>query len=138
MNKFIGACIGGCVIAALWFTDSFWTGHLPINSNRVFDNTGNLYNVSRAINEDTLFNAQEYNAYSFPFLSAGNLNVYVFFFAIYSATLSYAFLYHRHEIALGFKNTWKSLRRKPTKEDNGYQDVHNRLMASYAEAPEWW
>ncbi|EMR68687.1 putative opt oligopeptide transporter protein [Eutypa lata UCREL1] len=135
--NFIGACISGCVIAALWYTNSNFTGYLPINSNRVYDNTGQLYNVSRTVDVEGLFSDKEYQSYSFPFLSSGNLVVYLFFFSIYSATISYAYLYHRHEIAMGFRNLVNSFRRTNKKTEVGYDDIHNQLMAKYDDAPEW-
>ncbi|KAI4868184.1 OPT-domain-containing protein [Hypoxylon rubiginosum] len=137
-NKFLGAVISGCVIAAFWYTNTYNTGYLPINSNRVFDNTAGLYNVSAAIDERGLFDAAKYEAYSFPFLSAGNIIVYLFFFAIYTAIISYAFLYHRHEIAMGFRALVNSFRKNKDGRGEQYQDVHNRLMSKYPEVPEWW
>jgi len=64
-------------------------------------------------------------------MAAGNVTVYFWFFAIYSAVVSYAFLYHRHEIAMGFKNLFKR------KKALGYTDVHNKLMSVYPEVSEW-
>jgi hypothetical protein len=67
---------------ALWYTNTWNTGYLPINSNvglnltcvapqylsrfpqRVFDNTGNFYNVSNAVGSNTLFNQTLYENYS--------------------------------------------------------------------------
>ncbi|KAI1084287.1 OPT-domain-containing protein [Whalleya microplaca] len=137
-NKFIGACISACIIAAIWYTNTWNTGYLPINSNRVFDNTGGIYNVTNAVDDRGLFDPVKYENYSFPFLAAGNLVVYLFFFGIYAATVSYAYLYHRHEIALGFKNLFNSFRKNKDSEVGRYQDVHNRLMSKYLEVPEWW
>ncbi|KAI1271973.1 OPT oligopeptide transporter protein-domain-containing protein [Xylaria sp. FL0933] len=79
-----------------------------------------------------------YESYSFPFLSAGNLVLYLFFFAMYSATASYAYLYHRHGIAMGFRSLWSSIRRAKNIQGDPYYDVHNRLMSQYKEVPEWW
>ncbi|KAI0171718.1 OPT-domain-containing protein [Hypoxylon sp. FL1284] len=137
-NKFVGGAVAGCVIASFWYTNTYNTAYLPINSNRVFDNTGGLYNVSAAVDERGLFDAARYEAYSFPFLSAGYLVEYMFFFAIYTAILSYAFLYHRHEIAMGFRALYRSFRRGGGGGGELYQDVHNKLMAKYPEVPEWW
>ncbi|KAI1764832.1 OPT-domain-containing protein [Hypoxylon sp. FL1150] len=137
-NKFIGAAISGCIIAAFWYTNTYYTGYLPINSNRVFDNTGGLYNVSASIDDRGLFDAAKYEAYSFPFLSAGSINGYLFFFAIYAAIISYAYLYHRHEIMMGFRALYNSFRKNRDGRGEQYQDVHNRLMAKYPEVPEWW
>ncbi|CAJ2510592.1 Uu.00g062170.m01.CDS01 [Anthostomella pinea] len=124
-----------------WFpnwTNTYNTAYLPLNSNRVFDNVGHLYNVTNAVDERGLFNSAKYEAYSFPFLAAGNLVEYMMFFAIYSATVSYTYLYHRHEITIGFKSLFNSFRKNKDSEMGQYKDAHNRLMASYREVPEWW
>jgi len=134
-NKFIGTFTASFVAMGFWYTNTYNTGYLPINSNRVFDNTGKRFNISRAIDNRGLFDPVKYEAYSPAFLAAGNLTVYMFFFAIYSATISYAYLYHRHEIAMGFRNFIGGFRRNKNKERGAteYTDVHNRLMSKYKE-----
>jgi hypothetical protein len=104
-------------------------GYLPINSNRVFDHFGELFNVSKAINEKGLFDAAKYEAYSKANLSAGYLVLYLAFFAIYTAAISYAYLYHRHEIIMGLRNLFNSFRKNKNIEYE-YTDIHNRLMAA--------
>jgi OPT family small oligopeptide transporter len=131
-NKFVGSFFAMFVILAIWFSNSYNTGYLPINSNRVFDHFGELFNVSKAINEKGLFDAAKYEAYSQANLSAGYLVLYLFFFAIYTATISYAYLYHRHEIIMGFRNLFNSFRKHKNMEYE-YTDIHNRLMAAYPE-----
>ena len=137
LNKVIGAFFSFFTIIGLYYTNTYWTGYLPINSNRVFDNTGQLYNISRAIDSRGIFDAEKYEDYSPAYLAAGNLSVYLFFFGVYPATLVYAYLYHRYEIVTGFKNLINSFRKKKDTEIGQYQDVHNRLMAKYPEVPEW-
>ncbi|KAJ7133961.1 OPT oligopeptide transporter protein-domain-containing protein [Mycena crocata] len=131
-NLFLGAVITLPIIAALWFTNTWNTGYLPINSNIVFDNTGNLYSVAETVGADTLFNQTLYESYSPAYLSASNALLYGVFFAVYTATLSHAFLYHRREIVHGFRSI---LSRGKTSES--HTDVHVRLMESYKEVPEW-
>ncbi|KAJ7488401.1 OPT-domain-containing protein [Mycena latifolia] len=131
-NTFLGAIITFPIIAALWYTNTWQTGYLPINSNHVFDNTGNLYNVTNAVGADTLFDQTAYENYSPAYLAAGNILIYGVFFAVYTATLSHAFLYHRREIAHGFRSL---VSRKKTSEV--HKDVHVRLMMAYKEVPEW-
>jgi OPT family small oligopeptide transporter len=133
LNRAIGMFFSFFIVIAIWYTNTYNTGYLPINSNRVFDNTGNLYNVSRAINAKGLFDAAKYEAYSPPFLSAGNLTIYVFFFAIYPASLTYIYLNHWAEVKMGFRNLWNSFRKNKDTEIGQYKDVHNRLMAKYPE-----
>lgn len=137
-NRFIGAFASFWIVLAFWYSNVYNTGYLPINTNRVYDNMGKLYNISRAVDDKGMFDQQGYENYSPPFLGAGNVVIYMFFFAIYTSTLTYAILYHRHEIAMGFKVLFKSLRKKTPLENEHILDVHNRLMKSYKEVPEWW
>ncbi|CAK5282652.1 unnamed protein product [Mycena citricolor] len=121
------------VIVAIWYTNTWNTGYLPINSNRVFDNTGNFYNVSRAVGPDTLFDAQLYDNYSPAYLAAANIIIYGVFFAVYTATLSHAILYHRRDMLHGFKSILSFGR----KTSDMHRDVHVRLMEQYKEVGEW-
>ncbi|KAI4740640.1 OPT-domain-containing protein [Aureobasidium sp. EXF-12298] len=132
INRFAGLVISAFAVLGVWYSNTFNTGYLPINSNKVFDHYGKFYNVTRTLDHRGMFDAAKYTAYSPAYLSAANLTVYACFFAIYTATISYAFMYHRHEIMMGFKNLFHRGEREE------YNDVHNRLMAVYPEVPEWW
>ncbi|RSL94424.1 hypothetical protein CEP52_012651 [Fusarium oligoseptatum] len=134
-NRFVGAFISMWVVLGLWYSNIYNTGFLPINSNRVYDRFGDLYNVTRAINDRGLFDAEKYEDYSPPFLGAGNVVIYIFFFGIYTSTLTYAILFHRREIVTGFKGLFNSMRKKkPTGNDEIHDlDVHTRLMKAYRE-----
>jgi len=130
-NLYAGALLYVPIVAAIWYSNSFNTGYLPINSNHVFDNTGSPYVVTNILTADGLFNQTAFEEYSPAYLAAGNMTVYIAFFAIYTATISYAFLYHRHEIAKGFRAMWQGRHHEG-------KDIHNRLMSVYKEVPEWW
>ena len=65
-------------------------------------------------------------------MSAANSFIYGAFFAVYTSTITHAALYHRREIASGFKNL---IARKSAFANS--KDVHTRLMRSYKEVPEW-
>lgn len=131
VNQYIGLLISIPIVAGIWYNNVFNTGYLGINTNRVFDNTGSPYNVTRILTPEGLFDEAAYKEYSPAYLSAGNLTVYVGFFALYTATITYTILYHRHEIAKGFRSLFRN-------EKNDAKDIHNRLMQAYPEAPEWW
>lgn len=104
MNVVGGAMLLGFpVILAVYFTNTWYTGYLPINSNHLFDNTGSRFNVSRIINSDFTLNVQEYENYSPAYQTAGNAVVFFFFFAIYTATAVHAGLYYKKEIMNGFR-----------------------------------
>ncbi|KAJ7465786.1 OPT-domain-containing protein [Mycena galericulata] len=131
-NTFLGTLITFPMIVALWYSNTWNTGYLPINSNHVYDNTGSLYTVSKAVGNNTLFDQALYDNYSPAYLAAGNILIYGVFFSVYTATLTHAFLYHRQAIFHGFKSVFS---RKKTSEM--HRDVHVRLMEAYKEVPEW-
>lgn len=137
-NYFVGSMISFFVLVAIYYSNTYNTAYLPINSNHVFDNTGARYNVTSILNEKGIFDAEKYEAYSPPFLAAGNIVVYLFFFAVYSATVTYGALYHWREISMGFKSFFNSFRKNKNEIADDQLDVHNRLMKAYKEVPEWW
>ncbi|CAE6449591.1 unnamed protein product [Rhizoctonia solani] len=132
-NNFIGMLTTFPIVLSLWLTNTWYTGHLPINSNRPYDRFGKQYKVTSVIDDNGFYDQAAYEAYSPLYLSAGQAFLYGSFFAVYPATLVHAILYHRHEIVRGFKSL---IKRKDPRRDN--RDVHNRLMAAYPEVPEWW
>ncbi|KAJ6496033.1 OPT oligopeptide transporter protein-domain-containing protein [Mycena sanguinolenta] len=129
---FLGALVTFPIIVAIWYTNTWNTGYLPINSNFVFDNTANRYSVANATGTDNLFNQTMYENYSPPYLSASQATQYGIFFALYTATLSYSLLNHRREIMHVFRST---ISRHKT--FDMHKDVHVRLMESYKEVTEW-
>jgi len=133
MNGIVGMVLTGFMIMGLYWTNTWNTAYLPINSNRTFDRYGKRYNISRSIDDRGHFSKEEYEAYSQAYMAAGNITVYFWFFAAYSAVVSYAYLYHRHEIVMGFKNLFRRGKRHDI-----YDDVHNKLMSVYPEVSEWW
>ncbi|KAK3986783.1 hypothetical protein QBC44DRAFT_383800 [Cladorrhinum sp. PSN332] len=153
-NYFIGALITGFIVLGVYLSNAFYTGYFPLISNLTFDRFGNTYNISAVVNHKGEFDGPKYEAYSAPFLSAGNVVVYTIFFALYSATVAYGILYHRFEIMLGFRTAWSQTKarilrtwRRARGVGGEHQealtvadklDVHNRLMQAYPEVPEWW
>ncbi|PNP47306.1 hypothetical protein TGAMA5MH_01122 [Trichoderma gamsii] len=139
-NLFIGMFFSMFIVIAVYFTNTYNTAYLPINSNKPYDHYGNRYNVTAILDDRGIIDNVKYQAYSPPYLSAGNIIIYMFFFSAYTAALTYGFLYHRLEIAMGFKDLINSFR--PSKRDEVEKgqilDVHNRLMKKYKEVPEWW
>ncbi|WWC92468.1 OPT family small oligopeptide transporter [Kwoniella dendrophila CBS 6074] len=141
INQFIGMFFTMFMIIGIYWSNTWNTGYLPINSNHVFDNKGKAFNVQKVIDKRGIFDSIKYQTYSQPWMSAGNLTIYFWFFAQYSCTISYAFLFHRKEIAHGFRGLWRSLRRnkQDTIDENDLsEDIHCRLMRTYPEVPEWW
>ncbi|KAL2278304.1 hypothetical protein FJTKL_14572 [Diaporthe vaccinii] len=141
LNKCLGMFLWGIVILGIYYSNTWATGYLPINSNRVYDHFGELYNVSRALDDRGLYDHEKYMDYSAAYLSAANSIVYCAFFGIYTSAITHVILFHRYEITMGFKGFWASIRRKKAQggvEGGEYTDVHNRLMTAYPEVSEWW
>ncbi|KAK1990115.1 OPT superfamily oligopeptide transporter [Colletotrichum falcatum] len=135
LNTFIGVVLGGITIVGLYWTNSYNTAYLPINSNLMYNHFGNPYNVSRILDRRGWLDEAKYQAYSPGYLAASSITMYYYFFAVYSATVSYAILYHRHDIAIGFRSFVRSFKKEAS---NDYKDVHTKMMSNYPEVPEWW
>ena len=132
-NVFLGALITTPIVLAIWYTNTWNTAYIAINSDHVLDNTGSHYKILRVVDNDTaLFDEEGYKAYSPAYLSAGMALQYGMFFAVYTATITHTILYHRREIVAGFRNL---ISRKSAFADS--KDVHTRLRRSYREVPEY-
>ncbi|WXC46223.1 hypothetical protein QX201_005916 [Fusarium graminearum] len=130
-NMFLGAVLGGITIIAMYWNNTYNTGYLPINTNTMFDNTGAKYNVSSILDDRGLLDVEKYQAYSQVHIAAS-----IYFFAVYSAVISYAAIYHWNDIKLGFVSLYQSF--KKDSKVNQFKDVHTKLMEKYREVPEWW
>ncbi|PFH59349.1 hypothetical protein XA68_12478 [Ophiocordyceps unilateralis] len=166
-NAVGGMFLTGLLIPIVWFTNTWNTGFMPIITNRVHDHFGKLYRVSNTLDSRGMFDAEKYAKYSQPYLGAANALAYGWHFAIYTAIITHVVLYHRTQVIMGFKsifNCLRSLRKTKVRgashraNEEGYSDVHNRLMSAYPESksarsselaslnadqvappvPEWW
>ncbi|KAK8845358.1 OPT family small oligopeptide transporter [Kwoniella newhampshirensis] len=137
VNQVAGLLVAACIILAVWYTNTWNTGYLPINSNGTFDNTGGSYNVTAILNSKGALDEGLYQAYSKPFFGAGYIVYNMWAFASYTAAFSYVFLFHRKDIARGFKGVYRSFFKHDEEEDNLEEDIHYRLMKVYREVPEW-
>lgn len=73
-------------IIIFWWTNAYNTAYLPINSNRTYDNTGKSYKVQKVLDSKGQFDFAKFNQYSEPWMSAGKLVLYFWFFAAYTAS----------------------------------------------------
>lgn len=136
-NNYLGTLIAGaCVIPAIYFTNLYYTAYLPINSSRLFTNTGEEYEVTKILT-DNILDEEKYQSYSPPYYSAANLVVYGAFFALYPALIVHAILYHSDTLKKGVTGIWYSIKSKKRTIDQ-FTDAHSRMMAQYDEVPLWW
>ena len=54
-----------------------WAAYTPINSNESFDNTGNIYNVTRILGDDGYVNVDAYKEYGPPYFSGEHRSIFL-------------------------------------------------------------
>jgi OPT family oligopeptide transporter len=129
----IANMVGGIVIfftivaAGLKYSGVWFAEYLPVINSHAYDNTGNQYNVSMILDEQTRFDLDKYNAYSPLFLPTQFALAYGLSFAAVAAVIVHVVLYHGKEI-------WQQFKLARHQED----DVHMKMMKKYRDAPDWW
>jgi OPT family small oligopeptide transporter len=143
INMFVGILIGAIMTLIAYYKNAWNTGYLPINGNDTYDNTGGSYKISSILDAAGDFDNAKFQAYSQPWMSAGYVISYLWYFAMYSATFTYVAIYHWRDIALAYGSFKRSIRRSlkrsnPDDEDEHLaEDIHYKLMQAYPEVPEW-
>ncbi|CAI8494580.1 unnamed protein product [Pichia kudriavzevii] len=140
-NQFIGTMIAFFCIVGVYYTNYKWTGFLTINSNSIFDNTGESYQVQKVMSNGKL-DLAKYAQYGPPYYTAANLVVYGAFFAIYP----FGFIYTLWEdwtnvkkAMIGFFDMLKNPKSLFTESNfANYKDPHSRMMSRFKEVPDWW
>ncbi|KAL7920198.1 OPT superfamily oligopeptide transporter [Trichoderma austrokoningii] len=134
VNYASGMAFMGFVIAPIaYFSNAWHSGYLPINTNKVYDDSANLYDVRRILNANMTLDEAKYDAYSIPWLSSNQILKLGAFFMIYVAVPIQMLLWHRKQITLSLRSIWD-----PATRQNEFNDVHNRLMRRYKSCPDWW
>lgn len=137
-NQFLGTFIAGAIlIPAVFWSNYKWTGYLPINSNSIFNNQGERYDV-RSILTNGLLDKKKYQKVGPPFYTAANLVVYGSFFAIYPFAIIYTFATDWKAIVFSCKDFWQTIRNPRRSNFEDHDDCHSQMMAKYKEVPDWW
>ncbi|KAL7940813.1 small oligopeptide transporter, OPT family [Trichoderma barbatum] len=127
-NTLIGVVVFFWITAiAVHFSGVSYAKYIPMGTSSVYDNTGNVYNVSRVLNPDLTLNLDAYKAYSPLFLPTTYAVSFGVSFAMVVSVLINTGLFHGSEI-------WLRAKLARRQED----DVHMRLMKKYQDAPDWW
>ncbi|VVT57172.1 uncharacterized protein SAPINGB_P005570 [Magnusiomyces paraingens] len=136
-NNYLGTLLAGVVvIPAVYYSNMYYTGYLPINSSRLFTNTGEEYSVEQVLTNNILDN-DKYQQYSPPYYTAANLVVYGAFFALYPALIVHTFLYYRDILWNGLKGVWQSVIDRQS-QIKTFADPQSRMMSQYSEVPLYW
>lgn len=127
-NTLIGMVVFYWIVAAaIHFKGLFYSKYLPISDSNSYDNTGNMYNVSRILDDQGRFDLEKYKSYSPLFLSTSFMLSYGLSFATIVAVIVHTILFHGQDLWIRFK-----------KFGNEEEDVHARLMARFKPVPLWW
>ncbi|KAG8872863.1 hypothetical protein FRB97_007281 [Tulasnella sp. 331] len=112
----------------LYYTNTWYSEYMPINSRYSYDRFGNFYNVTRILDAaNSTLDLDAFKTYSPLLLPAAFALSYGIAFAAISSTTVHAFLFFRQQI---WAQSRMSLSEQP--------DIHARLMSKYAEVPDWW
>jgi OPT family oligopeptide transporter len=165
MNVVGGLVIVMWIIAPIaYYKNVFFSSYMPILSSAVFDNTGKIYDVSKILTKDFLFDREAYEKYSRVYLPITYVLSYGLQFAALASLLSHTACWHGKDI---WKQWTRSLKEVEAESKTTYQpvatssngtrdrrrlsrseshleniisqeDVHNRLMRKYKDAPLSW
>ena len=175
MNVVGGLVIVMWIIAPIaYYKNVFNSSYMPILSSSVFDNTGHIYNVTRILTPEFLFDKEAYKDYSRVYLPITYILSYGLQFAALASLLSHTFCWHGKDIwrqwlrslnevkeeskpayepvpgsssipvprsnTSNGKVRHRRLQRTDSQMENiiSQEDVHNRLMKKYKDAPLSW
>jgi hypothetical protein len=104
---------------------SRYTSYLPLSGSNSYDNTANIYNVSKIVDAHGNFEPAAYEAYSTIFMPVTFALGYGISFAVMSCLPVHVYLYHWDDIRKAFMGTNK-------------KDIHARLITRYRDVAWWW
>ncbi|KAK3324637.1 OPT oligopeptide transporter protein-domain-containing protein [Cercophora scortea] len=179
MNVVGGLVVVMWIIAPIaYYSNWLYSSYMPILSAAVFDNTGNVYDVSKVLTKDFVFDRAAYSSYSRVFLPITYVLSYGVQFAGLASLLTHTVCWHGSDIWTQWKKSLEETKGEPkastyaplsgsaTAAANGEpgrrtprrrgprisltrsasssenlmnrEDVHNRLMKRYKDAPMLW
>lgn len=143
VNQYIGIVLGFFTILAVYYTNNKWTAYFPINSNRLFNNKGKVYDVKMILNESSGFDEQKYLKYGPPYFSAANLVLYGAYFFMYPFAILYHLVTEWTSMSQSFVSIWQTVRESFLKDRTSQMrkfkdDPHCQMMSSYEEVPSLW
>ncbi|KAJ4418976.1 hypothetical protein N0V82_005201 [Gnomoniopsis sp. IMI 355080] len=177
MNVVGGLVIIMWIIAPIaYYSNWLYSSYMPIVSAAVFDNKGKIYDVSKILTKDFVFDREAYSNYSRVFLPITYVLSYGVQFAGLAALLSHTACWHGKDIMTQWRRSLHEAKEEPqasyqplsdqpdeysqeaprarslrqsrsmsmSKSDSGLEnlmnreDVHNRLMKRYKDAPMRW
>ncbi|CAK9441336.1 uncharacterized protein LODBEIA_P52050 [Lodderomyces beijingensis] len=149
-NRYLGSMLAFMVILIVYYTNNNFTSYFPINSNRLFNNKAETYNVHDILNENSHFDKAKYQEIGPPYFSAANLVLYGAYFCLYPFSILYHLVTEWSTMRASFVSMWMTLadafRWKKNQSHNHNNDrfgrfaddPHCKMMANYKEVPDLW
>ncbi|KAJ4416946.1 hypothetical protein N0V85_002063 [Neurospora sp. IMI 360204] len=161
MNVVGGLVVVMWIVAPIaYYSNWFYSSYMPILSAAVFDNTGQVYDVSKVLTKDFVLDREAYSKYSRVFLPITYVLGYAVQFAGLASLLTHTICWHGRDIWAQWKQTLgevhgaeskgsyepvaessEGLNRISSRSSENImnrEDVHNRLMRRYKDAPMSW
>lgn len=125
-NVFSGWLFHFALVAPiLYYTNTWWTSYLPLSGSDSYDNTGQVYDVSKIVDASGNFLEAQYKEYSPIFMPATFALSYGLSFAVMACLPVHIFLYY-------WRDMWGAVK------GDGKKDIHARLLMRYKDVPWWW
>lgn len=141
-NQYLGSVLALFVILIVYYTNNKWTGYLPINSNALYNNKGQTYNVHSILDDKNLFDNEKYQDYGPPYFSAANLVLYGAYFCLYPFAILYHIVTEWESMKSSLINVWNTIIDSASDQNNIFgrykDDPHCKMMSKYKEVPDWW
>ncbi|KAL5735608.1 hypothetical protein ACOSP7_030069 [Xanthoceras sorbifolium] len=121
------------LIPIAYWSNAYEAKRFPLFSAHTFDSTGQIYNITRILNEKAFdLNIVGYDNYSKLYLSVMFAFIYGLSFAYLMASISHVALFDGNMI-------WKMWKKTAAADTDQFRDVHTRLMKkNYETVPQWW
>ncbi|KAL2788763.1 OPT superfamily oligopeptide transporter [Aspergillus keveii] len=121
------------VAPACYYSNVWNTAYLPFQSSSIFDNTGNVYNVSRIISDGSFdVDVSEYESYSPVYMpTTYALNTFALAIATLASLISWTALEHRKSIMTVIRDMTR-LRPFSTR------DAQPKEPSTTGDVPAWW
>ncbi|KAK9482682.1 OPT oligopeptide transporter protein-domain-containing protein [Lipomyces starkeyi] len=136
-NRYFGTIVGALTMLFMFYSNYKFTAYIPPNTSNVYDRFGLQYNISKVVVNGT-FDQALYEAYSPPYISAGQLMYQSAAYATYTFGFVYVFLSEWAMVKEAVVGFFKSLKNRKLSNYDRYKDPISVMMRQYPEVPDWW
>jgi hypothetical protein len=95
-----------CLLINIDYSNVMYSSFMPIQSSAVFDNKGNMYNVTRVLTNDFVFDQTAYKEYSRVFMSTTYILSYALQFAALPALIVHTVCWYGKDTWSQCKQSW--------------------------------